>query len=207
MKISVERTGGLAALTRVWTVTAETERAKSQWQPIVEEPSTDSEPGWLTLLRGDDHFASIQTVTLRSAKDSDLPFVGDLASLRDAQLRGPNVTDAGLVHLARLHNLTRLDLFKTSVSGPGLVHIRTLQKLERLSLAATQITDESLGHCGAIASLQFLELYDTQVSDAGLEHLHGLSSLRILDVRSTRVTKVGVAALKAALPRCTVFHD
>ena len=33
MKISVERTGGIAALTRVWTVTADTERAKNQWQP------------------------------------------------------------------------------------------------------------------------------------------------------------------------------
>lgn len=44
MKISVERTGGLAALTRVWTVNAVTESAKSQWQPIVEACPWDAVP-------------------------------------------------------------------------------------------------------------------------------------------------------------------
>lgn len=36
MKITVERSGGLAALTRVWTVQAVTSSDKSRWQPIVE---------------------------------------------------------------------------------------------------------------------------------------------------------------------------
>jgi hypothetical protein len=44
MKISVERTGGIAALTRVWTVTADTERARNQWQPIVEACPWDAVP-------------------------------------------------------------------------------------------------------------------------------------------------------------------
>ncbi len=33
MKISVERTGGIAALTRVWTVEPRPSSAKNQWQP------------------------------------------------------------------------------------------------------------------------------------------------------------------------------
>jgi hypothetical protein len=44
MKISVERTGGVAALKRVWTVTADTESARSQWQPIVEACPWDAVP-------------------------------------------------------------------------------------------------------------------------------------------------------------------
>ena len=32
MKISVERTGGIAAITRVWTVDARSETAINQWQ-------------------------------------------------------------------------------------------------------------------------------------------------------------------------------
>ena len=36
MKITVERSGGIAALTRVWTVQAVTSSDKSRWQPIVE---------------------------------------------------------------------------------------------------------------------------------------------------------------------------
>ena len=44
MKISVERSGGIAALTRVWTVHAQTQSAKSQWQPIVEACPWDAVP-------------------------------------------------------------------------------------------------------------------------------------------------------------------
>jgi hypothetical protein len=36
MKITVERSGGIAAVTRVWTVQAVTSSDKSHWQPIVE---------------------------------------------------------------------------------------------------------------------------------------------------------------------------
>lgn len=44
MKISVERSGGIAALTRVWTVNAETESDRNQWQPIVEACPWDAVP-------------------------------------------------------------------------------------------------------------------------------------------------------------------
>jgi hypothetical protein len=44
MKIRGERSGGCAALTRVWTVHAQTESAKSQWQPIVEACPWDAVP-------------------------------------------------------------------------------------------------------------------------------------------------------------------
>lgn len=44
MKISVERSGGIAAVTRVWTVRAETPSAKSLWQPIVEACPWDAVP-------------------------------------------------------------------------------------------------------------------------------------------------------------------
>ncbi len=44
MKISVERTGGIAAMTRVWTVEAQSETAINQWQPIVEACPWDAVP-------------------------------------------------------------------------------------------------------------------------------------------------------------------
>jgi hypothetical protein len=44
MKISVERTGGISAIPRVWTVEARSETAISQWQPIVEACPWDSVP-------------------------------------------------------------------------------------------------------------------------------------------------------------------
>ncbi|VXB53200.1 conserved hypothetical protein [Arthrobacter sp. 9AX] len=44
MKISVERTGGIAAMTRVWTVNAASETARNRWQPIVEACPWDAVP-------------------------------------------------------------------------------------------------------------------------------------------------------------------
>lgn len=44
MKISVERTGGIAAITRVWTVEATSESAMNQWQPLVEACPWDTVP-------------------------------------------------------------------------------------------------------------------------------------------------------------------
>ncbi|WP_457950610.1 protealysin inhibitor emfourin [Pseudarthrobacter sp. alpha12b] len=44
MKIKVERTGGIAAVTRVWTVDAQTDSDLSQWQPIVEACPWDAVP-------------------------------------------------------------------------------------------------------------------------------------------------------------------
>jgi len=44
MKIKVERTGGIAAMTRVWTVDARTDSDLSQWQPILEACPWDAVP-------------------------------------------------------------------------------------------------------------------------------------------------------------------
>ncbi|MFJ6026194.1 hypothetical protein ACIQCN_01830 [Pseudarthrobacter sp. NPDC092424] len=44
MKISVERSGGIAALTRVWTVNAQSPTARDQWLPIIEACPWDAVP-------------------------------------------------------------------------------------------------------------------------------------------------------------------
>ncbi|MFD5278874.1 protealysin inhibitor emfourin [Pseudarthrobacter sp. NPDC058362] len=44
MKISVERSGGIAALTRVWTVNAQSSSARDQWKPIIEACPWDAVP-------------------------------------------------------------------------------------------------------------------------------------------------------------------
>ncbi|NUP59596.1 MAG: hypothetical protein HOQ06_08980 [Pseudarthrobacter sp.] len=44
MKIKVERSGGMAAVTRVWTVDARTDTDLSQWQPLVEACPWDAVP-------------------------------------------------------------------------------------------------------------------------------------------------------------------
>lgn len=47
MKITVERHGGFAAITKVWTVTARTTTARNQWDPLVEACPWDAVPNTL----------------------------------------------------------------------------------------------------------------------------------------------------------------
>ncbi|MHC6221497.1 protealysin inhibitor emfourin [Arthrobacter sp. MMS24-S77] len=44
MKITVQRSGGVAAITRVWTVDAASTEAKQRWMPIVEACPWDQVP-------------------------------------------------------------------------------------------------------------------------------------------------------------------
>ncbi len=44
MKITVERSGGIAGLTRTWTVQAKSSSDRSHWQPIVEACPWDAVP-------------------------------------------------------------------------------------------------------------------------------------------------------------------
>ena len=44
MKITVQRSGGVAAITRVWTVDAATSEDKRRWMPIVEACPWDQVP-------------------------------------------------------------------------------------------------------------------------------------------------------------------
>jgi hypothetical protein len=44
MKITVQRSGGVAAITRVWTVDAATSEEKQRWMPIVEACPWDQVP-------------------------------------------------------------------------------------------------------------------------------------------------------------------
>jgi hypothetical protein len=45
MKITVQRSGGIAALTREWSVKAETPADKSRWEPLIEACPWDAVPG------------------------------------------------------------------------------------------------------------------------------------------------------------------
>jgi uncharacterized membrane protein len=120
-------------------------------------------------------------VTTRDLRDSFgdretellLPVTDQIAWL---DLSGTRVGDASMSTLAKMPNLTRLNLRLTAVSDTGLQALSGLPNLE------------------------YLNLFGTHVSDAGLEHLAGLASLRSLYLWQTAVTADGVAKLKAKRP-------
>src|SRR5262249_41210754 len=96
----------------------------------------------------------------------------------------PNVTDAGLAHLAALANLRGLRLNGTKVSDAGLVHLKGMKRLGYLELNDTRVTDKGLGHLAGLTKLKWLYVRGTRLSDAGLVWLRDMEGLVGLDLRN-----------------------
>ena len=120
------------------------------------------------------------------------------------QLRGRDLTDAGLADVARLGNVVELNLRDTKITSAGLVHLKGLAKLKRLHLERTNVSDEGVANLTKLTTLEYLNLYGTKITDKSLDHLAGLKKLRQLYVWQTDVTDAGIAKLKKALPAVSV---
>jgi len=150
--------------------------------------------------------------------DAVLPHLEGLDQLRSLTLAYGNdeLTDAGLVHVARLRTLRDLSLEQTSVTDKGIQLLKPLDRLLRLHLAATPVTgdglegfsslreldlsrthlnSEGLKRVGALKGLRILDVSDTPLSDAGLEKLAGLTELVELRLEGTQITGAGLRHL------------
>ena len=122
-----------------------------QWAPAG-NPIPAAEPlgpAWLRKLLGEDYFA-------------DVTFV---------DLRGQEVTDAGLEHLKGLTELRYLNLSNRKVSDAGLEHLKRLTQVQELYLDNTHVSDAGLKQLMGLTQLWWLTLYGTRVSDAGVRDL------------------------------------
>ena len=120
------------------------------------------------------------------------------------QLRGRDLTDAGLADVAKLGNVVELNLRDTKITSAGLVHLKGLAKLTRLHLERTNVGDEGIANLTKLTTLEYLNLYGTKITDKSLDHLAGLKNLRQLYVWQTDVTDAGIAKFKKALPAVSV---
>lgn len=122
------------------------------------------------------------TMHLGDVKNTDevlknLPNVGNVVWLN---LRGTDVSDAGLGQLAAVTTLTRLHLEKTAVTDAGLMHLKGLVELE------------------------YLNLYGTPVTDAGLEQIAELKNLKKIYLWQSKATPEGADKLRASLPNADI---
>lgn len=110
-----------------------------------------------------------------------------------------SVTDADVAPLARLTDLTMVDLGRTQVTDQGLAQIRGLRQLTALSLDGTAVADGGLEVVAGFPQLSWLVLYDTPIGDSGLSRLAGCTNLKRLVLSRTRVTDSGMACLSGLL--------
>lgn len=158
----------------------------------------------------------------RKADDRDLARLKSFPNLRLLDIpSAPNVTDAGLKHLAGLDRLVELDVSWSAVTAKGVValikgrimmdrldvsgvpfldddlaSLRGVPDFHTLNLRATAITDAGLAQLKRFESLRSLSLMSTAISDAGLRHLERLTELEDLDLDRTAITDAALVHLK-----------
>jgi hypothetical protein len=147
------------------------------------EPKAPLGFDWLTSLLGDDFFSDCVTVEFQ------------------------NATDAGLVHLQKLHQLREVYLGGALITDDGLAHVESLLQLQELSLENTQITSAGLARLKGLSQLKTLNVAGTSITDGGLLELTALKQLRDLDLRRTRVTESGAKEFRKALPTAVIHRS
>lgn len=145
--------------------------------------------------------------------------------LQELILSGPELNDAGLVHIKGLTGLKVLYLIYTQVSDAGLALLSGMTKLEGLALhngsppvlppyhllspggpslvsdlrlwgKPGKITDAGLVHLQSLTGLKELDLSGTHVTDAGLLHLSGMIKLDVLGLNWTDVSDAGLVHIQ-----------
>ena len=132
-------------------------------------------------------------------------YFATMPNLRRIQLWGTQVNEEGLREIAKLKNLTMLNIGNNrNITDAALEHIKDMNNLQVLNIGATSITDEGLRHVANLENLTSLTLLRTKITDAGLSHLARLRKLESLNLREANVTAEGIKRLKAQLPNCQI---
>jgi Leucine Rich repeat len=109
-----------------------------------------SSPEWLRERLGEDFFHNVVRVNLHGPKvGADCLAqlrspLGDLRHLRRLKLFATNVTDAELVHLRALTQVTYLLLNESGITDAGLSQLARMLQLQELDLSLTSVTDEGV---------------------------------------------------------------
>jgi hypothetical protein len=151
---------------------------------------TDAAVPYLESLR------QLSFLDLKGTRCTDGGLVRLLSKLQDLQaldLRRMGLTGAVLPYITA--GLKSLYLGDNPIGDAALEPLARLENLTVLDLANTDITDEGLKVVGGVRGLKLLNLAGTRIGDTGLEHLLGLENLEALDLRETFVTPRGVARL------------
>jgi uncharacterized membrane protein len=83
------------------------------------------------------------------------------------------ITDAATTAIARMTNLTRLDVSRTAITDKGIAALAPLAQLESLNLYGTKVTDGAATALVALPRLRRVYLWETAVTAAGVERLRG----------------------------------
>jgi Leucine-rich repeat (LRR) protein len=169
-------------------------------------PITDEGLRHLSALTG------LEKLTLHDTKitDQGLAYLKSMSSLKDLNIGKinnmvdgkPQITDAGMVHIAELKELEHLRI--PGITDKGMAHIAKLKNLKHLEGGGS--TDAALEHISKLQSLEYLSTGSSGYTDAGMSHLAKLTNLKDLRLSAESITNEGLAKLKSlkSLERLTL---
>lgn len=149
----------------------------------------------LETLRSFPRLTSLYIDEAPNVSDAGLVHVAALKKLYQLCLRCPQITDAGIIHLMGLHELDDLDLESDLITDVGLVHLKKLPRLRQLALRGNGITDAGLIHLKGLL-LYRLNLASDRITDAGLVHLAPHTKVQVLGMECA-ITDAGMKHLMA----------
>lgn len=136
--------------------------------------------------------------------DAGLIHLKRIPNLSQLSLNSMPITDAGLGTLKQLPRLTVLYLTETEVTGPGLSVLKSMPKLQAVTLEGGAIDDQSLSHLAGATNLQLVQLRFLSMSNNGLTHLKTLPKLRELSLYRCGLLDQDIAAFRRSRPMVKV---
>lgn len=164
---------------------------------------------WERRLLGENQLQDVVSVHLEATavQDQDLRWLEDLPNLERLYLaRNPQLTDAGMRHLAGLRRLRRLSLWRTGITDAGIGHLAGLRELRVLDIQR-QGTTACLEHLQDLDSLQKLR-FNFPVDDRGAEILASFPNLEVTYLATRGLSDRGAAdAARLGLLETLVIED
>lgn len=134
--------------------------------------------------------------------DLGMEYLGQSKTLKSLLIQDFNITSQSGPYLAKLVNLTQLEIFRCQGFGSeGVLALKGMQ-LERLTLRDLPMVDnQAMEVLQELPQLKRLYLHElSSLSDDGLQHLGSLKSLQLLDIWSVPQMTDATIDVIATLP-------
>jgi Leucine-rich repeat (LRR) protein len=152
------------------------------------------------------HLPSLASIELTRTgiTDASLLHVARIPNLFDLDLGHTQITDHGVSGLKVASNLDSLQLQDTLVEGKCLAALSTLPNLRVLNLSRTPLATGSFKDCAPFRSLIFLYVSNTNIGDEDLLRIAEICDLQAISIRQTRITDEAIERFKELEPDCEI---
>lgn len=113
-------------------------------------------------------------------RESELPAIRDLKSLRSLTLLKTGLTSAGLQIITKMSKLVELDIAFNNIGDDDLDFILPLKKLKLLYLAGTNVTNRGVKKLAGMKSLRNLYLVNTKANNGCIKYFDHLPMKEIV---------------------------